>query len=135
MQEALGNLRTLHAAGFRMIGLVHFFDNAFAGSANGLNKGPLTGLGQDLVREMGKLGIILDLAHASVDTIDTTLEFIGSLNPEERPAILVSHTGAYTVHEDARNLIDRNIDAIVDAGGVIGIGYFKKATGGDRRQS
>src|SRR3546814_2192568 len=61
----LANLDRLHAAGFRMAGLTHFFDNDLAGSMHGLKKGGLTPLGRLVVETMEAKGMIVDIAHCS----------------------------------------------------------------------
>jgi membrane dipeptidase len=117
------NIDRLYDAGFRMIGLTHFFDNEFAGSAHGAEKGGLTPLGRELVRRMETRRVIVDLAHASPRTIDHVLAMA------TRP-MLVSHTGVQGTCNNARNLSDRNVRAIAAKGGVIGIGYWKTAVCG-----
>lgn len=117
------NVGALFDAGIRMIGLTHFFDNEFAGSAHGIRKGGLTDKGRALVREMAQRGIIVDLAHASSATIDDVLAMA------ERPP-LVSHTGVRATCDNPRNLSDDQVRAIASAGGVIGIGFWKTAVCG-----
>ena len=67
------NVAALDRAGYRMIGLTHFFDNGFAGSAHGTGKGGLTELGRSLVRDLERRRILVDLAHASAATIRDVL--------------------------------------------------------------
>ena len=55
-----------------MIGLTHFFDNEFAGSAHGIEKGGLSDLGRELVTRMQAMGIAIDLAHLSPAAIDAS---------------------------------------------------------------
>jgi membrane dipeptidase len=125
--QALGTdpsaLDTLFAAGFRMIGLTHFADNAFAGSAQGRRRGGLTERGRDLVRHMEARGVIVDLAHASPRTIDDVLAIAS------RP-VVVSHTGVRATCDGPRNLTDAQLAAIAHRGGVVGIGYWQGATCG-----
>jgi microsomal dipeptidase-like Zn-dependent dipeptidase len=119
------NLEPLYEAGVRMIGLTHFFDNVFAGSAHGLEKGGLTPAGETLVREMERLGVVVDLAHASPSTIEDVLRISG------RPAV-VSHTGVRGTCDNNRNLSDDQIRAVAQRGGVIGIGFWADAVGGTK---
>jgi membrane dipeptidase len=120
LEGELENLPVLFDAGVRMIGLTHFFDNEFAGSAHGVTKGGLTNLGRELVGRMEEMGIAIDLAHLSPAAIDDVLAIA------KKPP-LVSHTGVRATCDSPRNLSDEHIRAIADAGGVIGIGYFELA--------
>ncbi len=114
------NLEVLYRAGYRMMGLTHHFDNAVAGSAHGVEKGGLTKLGEQAVVRMEALSIIVDLAHASPQAIEETLDMAS------RP-VVVSHTGVVGTCPGSRNLTDRQIQRIAQNGGVIGIGYFEAA--------
>ena len=117
------NVQALYDAGFRMIGLAHFFDNAFSGSAHGLKKYGLTQRGRDLVRQMEQLGMVVDLAHVAAPAIDDVLAMA------TKP-VVVSHTGVRGTCDNQRNLSDAQIQAIAQNGGVIGIGYWDTAVCG-----
>lgn len=118
------NLDRLVDAGYRMVGLAHFFDNAFAGSAHGLAKGGLTAAGRDLVARLEGRSVIVDLAHASAATIDDVLAIAG------RP-VVVSHGGVRGTADNTRNLSDDQLRAIAANGGLVGIGFWPTASGGD----
>ncbi len=121
------NLDELYDAGFRMIGLAHFFDNEFAGSAHGVAKGGLTEKGRQLLQRMEAKGMIVDLAHASPRTIDDVLALA------TRP-VVVSHSGVRGTCDNPRNLTDSQLRAIAKNGGVVGIGYWSVAIcGSDAR--
>jgi membrane dipeptidase len=124
----LENLDVLYHAGFRMIGLAHFFDNEFAGSAHGEAKGGLTPLGRQLVKRMEEKHILVDLAHSSPQTITEVLAMA------KRP-VVVSHTGVQSTCKNQRNLSDDQLRAISTNGGVIGIGFWDTATCGSTPQS
>jgi microsomal dipeptidase-like Zn-dependent dipeptidase len=113
-------LEELHSAGFRMMGLVHFFDNAVAGSAHGVDKYGLTAFGRALIPRMESLGITIDLAHASPAAIDDTL------NMATTP-VVVSHGGVHGTCPGLRNLSDAQLGRIAENGGIVGIGYWKVA--------
>jgi membrane dipeptidase len=116
-------LDELFAAGVRLIGLAHFFDNEYAGSAHGLLKGGLTPRGRALVREMERRGMVVDLAHSSAATVRDVLAI--ARNPP-----LVSHTGVRATCDNPRNLSDRQLLAVASAGGLIGIGAWTTAVCG-----
>jgi microsomal dipeptidase-like Zn-dependent dipeptidase len=120
----LANVERLDAAGYRMVGLTHFFDHGFAGSAHGVAKGGLTAAGRDLVAELERRRMIVDVAHASAATIDDVLAIA------TRP-VVASHTGVRAVADNARNLSDDQLRGIAATGGLIGIGFWPTASGGD----
>jgi microsomal dipeptidase-like Zn-dependent dipeptidase len=120
MEGKLANLDTLYAAGFRMAGLAHFFDNDVAGSMHGVEKGGLTPLGVQVVRRMEKLGMIVDIAHSSHRSVAEILEMA------KRP-VVSSHGGVQATCKVNRNLTDAEIRGVARTGGVIGIGYWDAA--------
>lgn len=123
LEGDLANLRVVFERGFRMIGLTHFFDNEFAGSAHGVEKGGLTELGRSLVRRMQEIGVLVDLAHVSPRAIDEVLAMAS------RPTV-VSHGGVKGTCPSERTLSDEHVRAIAAGGGVIGIGYWETAVCG-----
>lgn len=123
MESDPANLPVLFEAGYRMIGLTHFFDNDYAGSAHGVDKGGLTDLGRQTVREMEALGIIVDLAHLAPAAIDEVLDLV------TKP-VVVSHTGVRGTCDNRRNLSDEHVRRIARGGGIIGIGYWEVAACG-----
>ena len=114
------NLEVLHRAGFRMMGLTHFFDNDIAGSMHGERKGGLTALGRRLVPVMEDRGIIIDLAHSSHAT------FAEVMQVARRP-VVISHGGVKGTCNTNRNLTDDELRLLARNGGVIGIGYWDAA--------
>lgn len=124
LDDDLANLEPLIAAGFRMMSPTHFVDNAFGGSAHGVDKGGLTALGRELVARMEAGSMIVDVAHASVATIDDVLAIA------TRP-LVASHSGVRASHDSIRNLADDQVRGIAATGGLVGIGFWPTATGGD----
>ncbi len=120
LEGKLANVDTLYAAGFRMMGLTHFFDNELGGSAHGVSRTGLTPFGRDVVRRMEDLGITVDLAHASDATKDDVLAMAS------RP-VVVSHGGVAATCPGPRNLTDAQLTAIARNGGLVGIGYWDGA--------
>jgi len=120
----LDNLDRLVAAGYRYISLAHFFDNEFAGSSAGVHKGGLTPLGKELVSRMNDKKIIIDLAHASPQTIHDVLLLTS------RP-VLYSHGGLQGNCNNRRNLTDEEARGIARTGGIIGIGFWQTAVCGN----
>jgi membrane dipeptidase len=114
------NLDRLYAAGYRMAGLTHFFDNPLAGSMHGEKKGGLTPFGRRIVRAMEQKGMIVDIAHCSHRCVADILAMAG------RP-VVSSHGGVQATCKVNRNLTDDEIRGVARTGGVIGIGYWDAA--------
>ena len=120
LEGRLINLDKLYDAGFRQIGLTHFFDNEAAGSGHGIDQAGLTPFGRALVQRIQAKHMVIDLAHASAQTIDDVLAL--STAP-----VLVSHTGVKGNCDSPRNLSDAEVKGIATTGGVIGIALFDPA--------
>ena len=116
----LARLDTLYDAGFRVMGLTHFFDNEVGGSSAGEVKGGLTEFGRAVISRMEEKQILVDIAHASPRVISDVLDMA------TRP-VIVSHTGVQTVCPGPRNLTDDQIRRVAANGGIIGIGYWDAA--------
>jgi len=114
------NLDEFFELGYRMIGLVHFFDNELAGSLHGVEKGGLTELGRDAVRRMNELGIIIDVAHLSAKGVREVLAL------SDRPVVL-SHGGMKGICDSPRNLPDELMKQIADGGGLLAMGFWDGA--------
>ena len=120
LEGKAGNLDKLYAAGFRMAGLTHFFDNELAGSMHGINKGGLTLFGRDIIKRMEAKGMIVDIAHCSHACVAEILA------TAQRP-VVSSHGGVQATCKVNRNLTDDEIKGVAKTGGVIGIGYWEAA--------
>lgn len=120
LEGRIGNLDKLYDAGFRMIGLTHFFDNDLGGSMHGEAKGGLTPFGREVVRAMEQKGMVVDVAHASAATVADVLAMA------TRP-VVVSHGGVKATCDTPRNLSDDQLRALAANGGMIGIGYWDAA--------
>jgi membrane dipeptidase len=118
------NVEVMADAGYRMMSPSHFFDNAFGGSAHGIVKGGLTEAGREMVRRMEARGMLVDVSHASAATIDDVVAMAA------RP-VVSSHTGVRGVADNARNLDDAQLRAIAATGGLVGIGFWPTACGGE----
>jgi microsomal dipeptidase-like Zn-dependent dipeptidase len=113
------NLDKLYEAGYRIIGLTHFFDNEIGGSAHGLEKKGLTDFGRKIIMQAQAKNMFIDISHASSMLITDVLEI--STKP-----VLVSHTGVKGTCDRSRNLTDDQIRAVAATGGLIGIGVRRQ---------
>lgn len=102
----------------------HFFDNELGGSAHGTTGEGLTDFGRQVIKEMNRLGIIIDLTHISPKMINDILEL------SSKPTV-VTHTGVKGTKDSQRNLSNEQIKRIAKAKGLIGIGFFKGTIAGE----
>lgn len=121
LEGEIANLDRLEAAGYRLIGLHHFFDNELGGSLHGVGDAGLTDFGRQVVKEVAARGMILDLAHSSPQVAREVIEMT------DMP-LVVSHTGIRSHCDTKRNYPDDLMQAIAATGGVIGIGYWEDVT-------
>ena len=119
LEGRIETLDEMHDAGFRLIGLTHFFDNELGGSLHGEggSGAGLSDFGRAVVGRMVARGMIVDLAHASPQMVRDVLAIDGV-----RPVL--SHTGIHGHCPSPRNLPDDLMRAIADKGGLIGIGFW-----------
>ncbi len=120
LEGKIENLDKLHAAGFRMAGLAHFFDNDVAGSMHGVRKGGLTAFGRQVLPAMEAKGIIVDIAHCSRACVAEVLAMA-------RRPVVSSHGGVQAMCKVNRNLTDEEVRGVARTGGVVGIGYWDGA--------
>lgn len=110
---SLGTLRVLAELGAGYLTLTHNDDTAWADSATGLHSnGGLTTFGEEVVRELNRLGVLVDLSHVSEDTMRQAIEV--SLAP-----VIFSHSNARALCDVARNVPDDVIEMVGRSGSVI----------------
>lgn len=115
--NSLGALRLFYESGVRYMTLTHNCDNAFGTSwisvdlKTGKDAG-LTNFGKDLVREMNRLGMMVDLSHVSPNTMRDALSIT-------KAPVIFSHSGAYSVNKHLRNVPDDVLQAVKQNGGIV----------------
>ena len=124
LQGELSNMDRLEAAGHRVIGLQHFFDNDLGGSLHGFSNRGLTDFGRSVVADIATRGMVLDLAHSSPQVAQDVLDMT------DMP-IIVSHTGIYGHCPAKRNFPDALMRRIAASGGVLGISFWAEVACGD----
>lgn len=103
-----------YRAGLRIIGLSHYGPSAYAyGTAS---EGGLKPRGRELLREMERLGILLDLTHLA------DLAFAEAMDAYSGP-VLASHNNCRSITPNQRQFTDEQIKAIVERNGVIGVAF------------
>ncbi|HEY0068828.1 MAG TPA: dipeptidase [Chloroflexia bacterium] len=128
----LDALEVFYQAGLRSLGLVWSRPNAFAHGVpfkfpHSPDTGPgLTGAGRELVRACNRLGILVDLSHLNEKG------FWDVARISDAP-LVATHSNAYNLCEFTRNLTDRQLDAIKESDGMVGVNfgvYFLREDGG-----
>ena len=110
---SLGVLRQLHAIGVRYMTLTHFNTLAWADSATDAPlHGGLTDFGRDVVREMQRLGMLVDLSHVSEATMMDALEVA-------KAPMIFTHSGAGALDDHPRNVPDAVLDRVKANGGMV----------------
>lgn len=108
-----GLLHTYQRQGLSMLGLVHFASNSFADSATALPEWQgLSDKGRALVREANRLGILLDVSHASNAVFDQVLA-------QSSAPVIASHSSSHAVNAHPRNLDDERLRQLAAKGGVV----------------
>jgi membrane dipeptidase len=125
ISDSFAVLRMFHKLGVRYMTLAHFASNSFADSMTDLPvHSGLSKTGRALVREMNRIGMIIDVSHISDRAVFDAVT-------ESRAPVIASHSSAKAVAPIVRNMPDEVIQAIAKKGGVICInfhaGYLDKA--------
>ena len=125
--STVATLKDFYETGVRMAGPVHNGDNQFADAANRGNRtwGGLSPLGREWVAEANRLGILIDLSHASNETFDQVLAL-------SKAPVILSHSGPRALFDHPRNLDDARIRQLAAKGGVIFVNSVFLAPRDDR---
>ena len=117
IQHSLPLLRLFYRMGVIYMTLAHNADNEICDSCAGNHRwGGLSPFGREVVREMNDLGMIVDIAHCSDDTVRDCLEL-------SRAPIVSTHSCCKALARHRRNLPDDLLKAIADKGGVVQINF------------
>ena len=118
IDSSLAVLRSLYGLGARYMTLTHSAPTPWAGSS-GSSKGPkgLTDFGKEVVREMNRLGMMVDISHVSDQT------FFDALETSPTPMI-ASHSSCRALAGHPRNMTDEMLMALAAKGGVVHINYY-----------
>ena len=117
IEDDLGLLRTFHELGVRYLTLTWNNANNWADSCRERRHGGLTGFGRQVVREMNRLGMLVDLSHVAEKT------FWHALETADTP-VICSHSCARVLCDHVRNLSDDQLRALAGNGGVVGVNFY-----------
>lgn len=120
IENSLDNLRELHRRGVRYMTLTWNNGTSWAGAAAGLNgtrSGGLTEHGRAIVREMNRLGMLVDISHVSDST------FFDAVATSAYP-VIASHSSARALNGHRRNMSDDQLRAVAKNGGVVNVNFY-----------
>ncbi|MGL5446364.1 MAG: dipeptidase [Rhabdaerophilum sp.] len=110
--DNIGHLRLFHAMGIRLVTLCHNETLPFVDSAtDNPGKQPLSEFGIEIIAEMERLGLIIDLAHVSVAAQHAVMDVA-------KGPVLISHANAYALCPHRRNAPDDILKRLADTGGL-----------------
>ncbi len=104
------------AMGLRLLGLTWNVENGFAASCTSVRDYGLTKSGEELIQLANDLGVSIDLAHASHNTMRDVL------NKSSKP-VIISHTASYTLNNHVRNVKDDILELLSSNDGVVGVTF------------
>jgi membrane dipeptidase len=114
----LSVLRDFRAEGVMYMTLTHFKTTSWADSATDAPQhGGLTEFGKQVVREMGRIGMLVDLSHVSAGVMRDALR--AAIAP-----VIFSHSGAYAITHHPRNVPDDVLRMLPSNGGVVMVNFY-----------
>jgi membrane dipeptidase len=117
IDDDLGILRMYAALGVRYLTLTHFLNNNWAdASTDKPAHNGLTAFGKDVVRELNRLGMMVDISHVSDKTFYDAIEV-------SKAPVIASHSSVRAISNHPRNMTDDMMRALAKNGGVIMINY------------
>ncbi|MFF9178045.1 dipeptidase [Streptomyces sp. NPDC014793] len=118
--NSLGTLRGLYALGVRYMTLTHNDNNDWADSAtDDPNVGGLSAFGHEVVREMNRLGMLVDLSHVAATTMRAALD-------TSTAPVIFSHSSSRAVCDHPRNIPDDVLERLPANGGMAMVTFVPK---------
>lgn len=117
--DSVDRLRYFYDAGVRYVTLCHSADNQICDSCASKHKkwGGLSPFGREVVAEMNRLGMLIDVSHISDDSFWDVLKY-------SKAPVAATHSCCRALAGHPRNMTDDMIRALADAGGVIQINFY-----------
>ena len=126
--NSLGALRSYYDLGVRYMTLTHFHGNDWADSATDESRHEgLSAFGAEVVREMNRMGMVVDLSHVSTATMNDALDVT------EAP-VMFSHSSARAITSHTRNVPDSVLERLADNDGVVMVTFIPEYVNEARRE-
>ena len=127
IENSLGALRAFYALGVRYMTLTHWETLAWADAAtDSARHDGLTAFGEEVVREMNRLGMLVDLSHVSDATMMDALRV-------SRAPVIYSHSSARAIASHVRNVPDSILRKVAANGGVVMVNFNPPFVSEERR--
>jgi len=118
IDNSLGVLRTFYDLGVRYMTLTHSENTEWADSCTDEPKNHgLSAFGEDVIREMNRLGMMVDISHVSPDTMRHAIRI-------SKAPVIASHSSARAVADHPRNVPDDVLRLIKNQGGVVMVNFY-----------
>jgi membrane dipeptidase len=118
IHNSLGVLRDFYALGVRYMTLTHFNNTDWADSATAApTHNGLAPFGRETVREMNRLGMLVDLSHVSAKTMADAIDVSAA-------PVIFSHSGAFALNHSPRNVPDAILARLAANGGVAMVNFY-----------
>jgi microsomal dipeptidase-like Zn-dependent dipeptidase len=117
IEADIGLLEILHQLGIRFMQLSYNNQSLLCGGWMEREDSGLTNMGREVVREMNRIGMVIDMSHSGERS---TLE---AIEHSQRP-IAVSHANPYSFRATRRNKSDQVLSALAESGGIIGLSLY-----------
>jgi membrane dipeptidase len=128
INNSLAVLRQMYVLGARYMTLTHSLNNDWADSATDTPKHHgLTPFGREVVREMNRLGMVVDLSHVSAETMRAALETSAA-------PVMFSHSSARALNDHPRNVSDEVLQLVARNGGVVMVNFYPGYVSAARNQ-
>ncbi|WP_299078393.1 membrane dipeptidase [uncultured Paraglaciecola sp.] len=110
----ISRVEEFYKLGVRSSQLTYNYQNWVGAGCKELNGSGITRFGTEIIKEMNRVGMLIDLSHANEATM------LNAIDASSQPTI-ISHTGFQSVHKNIRNTSDKVLKALANKGGVAGV--------------
>ena len=117
IEDSLYALRNFYRLGVRYMTLTHNVATNWADAHRDEKHGGLTDFGKEVLREMNRLGMFIDISHVSVKTMNDALDITTA-------PVIASHSSARGINDHTRNVPDEVLKRVAKNGGVIMINFY-----------